>query len=253
MLFFIKRRIESCIRFFFKFFTCICPVNIFEYNVVRITICKDMMEISKKILPVFGKIYFRSEQTSFFQLKRTHKFIFYICKLCICCMDYFRNKRLIARTLYHVSFIIQIYFCQQIGVCIYHPGDCFGQLLLINGRIQFKKKRYIIHRTIRILTAFCKNALLWSGKRINFPLLIGSDFRCQSDITFQFFNCIILMDITCFYRNSKFIRDQNAQFHCTYGRQSGSVKACINSKEIVFHNFCNNCKEFFLHWCFRFF
>ena len=97
---------------------------------------------------------------------------------------------------------------------------CYGsrQLLYIHGIFQFKQERNIIYGTLRILTAFCKNTFLGTGKRINVPLLIGPDLRCKHDILFQFFNGVIFMNITCFHRNAKLIRNQDAELHGTDGR-----------------------------------
>ena len=98
---------------------------------------------------------------------------------------------------------------------IHHLSHSIRQLLYICGAVQFKQEWNIVYSTVRILTAFCKNTLLRTGKRINLTLLIGPDLRCKHDIVFQFFNGVVFMNITCFYCNAKLIRNQNAKLHGT--------------------------------------
>ena len=138
-------------------------------------------------------------------------------------------------------------------MCFYHLFYGSGQLLYIHGAFQLKQERDVIYGAFWILAALCKNTLLGTGKRIYLPLFIGSDLGCKHDIVFQFFNSIVFMDIACFYRNAKLIGDQNAELHSTDGRQSCFIKACINSKEIIFHYTGNDLKNLLLHRCFRLF
>ena len=64
-----------------------------------------MVEICKKIFPVFCHINPRPEQPSLFQLKGTHQLIFYLFKLLICGLDHLWYKGFLTRLLHHLSAI----------------------------------------------------------------------------------------------------------------------------------------------------
>ena len=162
-------------------------------------------------------------------------------------LDDLRNKCVFTRTLHHLSIIIQIYFCKQIRVGIHHFCDRICQLLLINRSFQFKKKRDIVNRAVRIFHALCKDTFLWSGKRIHISLFIGSDLWRQHDIFFQFFNRIILMDIAGFYSNTECICQQDAELHRTDRRKSCFIEAGVDTKVIISDGLSNDLKNLFLH------
>ena len=107
-----------------EFFTHICSVDICKNDVIGIAVSNDMMEIRKKVLFIFCKINFRTEQTSFLQLKQTHKFILYSLKFIICCFNNLRYKLFFARALHHLTIVIEVHFCEQIRMYIHHRRNC---------------------------------------------------------------------------------------------------------------------------------
>ena len=61
------------------------------------------------------------------------------------------------------------------------------------------------------------------------------------------------MEITGFHCDSEFIGDENTQLHGTYGRQACLIKACVNTKEVILYNLCNDLENLLLHYGLRLF